>query len=832
MMFRCLNTSNKENIITIQGAKAADSLNPFASIVFQNYDVDTHTTYNMASISCFDHFGDNSNNGSGDIIFKSAYTDGSNMQEQMRIQYNGNVIVGANASRDHKLSVDGSIYATSFCNLLVDDPNSVATNKAPTSRLLNNVYQASIWTSNVAEWSSNASSWASNTFMFASNLLLSASWTSNTAFPWASNTATFASNVSASISNNDVPWLSNSIFNTSNTLMWASNTLTWTSNTTDWVSNTSLPSLSNVIHSYIDATGSFSNSVDFASNTSSWASNAITFSSNFAFTANWLSNTAFPSAIDISTWSSNTSSWLSNTINPQDISFASNVADWLSNGIHPLDIVFASNVADWLSNTSFPWTSNAIAFLSNFALTTNWLSNTAIPSAIDASLWSSNTTSWLSNISIPWLSNAFLFNSNIASWSSNTTSWTSNTAIPWLSNQNIYISNSIDWLSNMSIPWVSNACLISSQIGSWASNTSYWTSNTAIPWLSNENLYTSNSIEWLSNMAFPWVSNACLINSQVGSWASNTAYWTSNTAIPWTSNVAVFGSNTAYWTSNTAIPWASNASRYGSNTSFWTSNAVVFSSNLVVTTSNDVLFKSIGGNVVNNVNVSSSNGSTPLVVTNFTTQESNASPSNISLMIKSISQSNVSNGYGTSIAFFGSRASNYDANTPTSMISSFLSSGANTTNDTWGMRFMIRSNNTIENSVIIRPGYKIGINTEAPTYTLHVNGDIYASGDIIGLSDKRFKTNLEDIINPLDTLTKMKGYYYTRSDTNDSTKRYIGFMAQDLKEVVPEAVTYCEESDSYGVKYDSIIPILVECIKEMSQKIDQMNEQLRQYNPI
>jgi hypothetical protein len=99
-MFKILNNTNKENVIKIQGAKQTVE-SPFATLLFQNYDLDTRQTYDMAGISCYDHFADSNNNGLGDLVFRTNGTGGfggSNVEERMRIMHNGDIIIGSNAS--------------------------------------------------------------------------------------------------------------------------------------------------------------------------------------------------------------------------------------------------------------------------------------------------------------------------------------------------------------------------------------------------------------------------------------------------------------------------------------------------------------------------------------------------------------------------------------------------------------------------------------------------------------------------------------------------------------------------------------------------------------
>jgi hypothetical protein len=121
----------------------------------------------------------------------------------------------------------------------------------------------------------------------------------------------------------------------------------------------------------------------------------------------------------------------------------------------------------------------------------------------------------------------------------------------------------------------------------------------------------------------------------------------------------------------------------------------------------------------------------------------------------------------------------------------------------------------------------VGIGASNPGYRLEVSGAIYSSGDITAFSDKRMKDDLKPIINALDKVEKMQGYTYVRKDydalNEKMGRRHIGFVAQELVDVVPEAVLYDEGSDRFSVNYGSLVAVCVEAIKELRRE----NRELR-----
>ena len=112
----------------------------------------------------------------------------------------------------------------------------------------------------------------------------------------------------------------------------------------------------------------------------------------------------------------------------------------------------------------------------------------------------------------------------------------------------------------------------------------------------------------------------------------------------------------------------------------------------------------------------------------------------------------------------------------------------------------------------------IGIGTTNPTAKLTVTGDIKATGDIIAFStsDIRLKTNIQPIASALDKIDQISGVEYDwNSDLQSTyTGHDVGVLAQEIEKILPEAVTTRE--DGYkAVKYEKIIPLLIQAIKEL-----------------
>ena len=106
---------------------------------------------------------------------------------------------------------------------------------------------------------------------------------------------------------------------------------------------------------------------------------------------------------------------------------------------------------------------------------------------------------------------------------------------------------------------------------------------------------------------------------------------------------------------------------------------------------------------------------------------------------------------------------------------------------------------------------------------------IRASGDVIAFnsSDERYKDNIQPISSPLSKVNKIGGYEFDWNDKQDVYEGHdIGVIAQEVQKVLPEVVG--EKSDGYlGVKYEKIVPLLIESIKDLSKKTKKLEREIK-----
>lgn len=122
---------------------------------------------------------------------------------------------------------------------------------------------------------------------------------------------------------------------------------------------------------------------------------------------------------------------------------------------------------------------------------------------------------------------------------------------------------------------------------------------------------------------------------------------------------------------------------------------------------------------------------------------------------------------------------------------------------------------------------EVGANAEIGGY-LQV-AEVRATGNIItnySASDIALKENLQIINNSLDKVSQINGYTFNYIDRPE--ERVTGVVAQEIEKVLPEVVFDHERNNGTykAVRYDNIIPLLIEAIKELKGKVNDLESRL------
>jgi hypothetical protein len=163
----------------------------------------------------------------------------------------------------------------------------------------------------------------------------------------------------------------------------------------------------------------------------------------------------------------------------------------------------------------------------------------------------------------------------------------------------------------------------------------------------------------------------------------------------------------------------------------------------------------------------------------------------------------------------------------------------------------ITNGNGVSGNINISAGQSIGTGDNVQFNSLGVgtspsgtSGEIRATNQITAYySDARLKENIELIPNALDKIDSLKGVTYNANSIAESfgfinKERQVGVLAQDVKEVLPEAVKpapfdimlfegteMSKSGENYmTVQYEKLVPLLVEAIKELRQEVKELKE--------
>lgn len=144
---------------------------------------------------------------------------------------------------------------------------------------------------------------------------------------------------------------------------------------------------------------------------------------------------------------------------------------------------------------------------------------------------------------------------------------------------------------------------------------------------------------------------------------------------------------------------------------------------------------------------------------------------------------------------------------------------------------------------LVYGGFSVTGIATANTYSYHIRGNAFdgkfVRGSVYSTSDARLKTDIEPSGLGLDFINQIQTVDYSWINDSKKTKN-IGVIAQDLKAVVdenyPDFSEYFVQADgaeklpsgeaAYGVHYNRLIPVLLNAVKELSTKVDDLSSEV------
>jgi hypothetical protein len=107
-------------------------------------------------------------------------------------------------------------------------------------------------------------------------------------------------------------------------------------------------------------------------------------------------------------------------------------------------------------------------------------------------------------------------------------------------------------------------------------------------------------------------------------------------------------------------------------------------------------------------------------------------------------------------------------------------------------------------------------------------------------SDNRLKKNVKNMNYGLKELIQLQPKSYNYVYEQDSISNHLGVMAQDLQQIMPELVVEIDPRKTesfrntlpenirdeilYGVKYQELVPVLINAIKELKEEVDTLKQ--------
>ncbi len=146
-----------------------------------------------------------------------------------------------------------------------------------------------------------------------------------------------------------------------------------------------------------------------------------------------------------------------------------------------------------------------------------------------------------------------------------------------------------------------------------------------------------------------------------------------------------------------------------------------------------------------------------------------------------------------------------------------------------------------DSSVVAGSNEQMVFGGDQPISDFLFEGDVHSSGDVVAyFSDPRLKDFHGNITGALDKVNSLGGYYFTENELakeigyrND--RMQVGVNADEVAAVLPEVVTTAlvnenipqdEVRDYKTVKYEKMVPLLIEAIKELTEQNMEMKQRL------
>jgi len=123
----------------------------------------------------------------------------------------------------------------------------------------------------------------------------------------------------------------------------------------------------------------------------------------------------------------------------------------------------------------------------------------------------------------------------------------------------------------------------------------------------------------------------------------------------------------------------------------------------------------------------------------------------------------------------------------------------------------------------------VGTDSFMENGSIRTSGSIYATGDVYSsYSDENLKDIKGNLTSALDKVKTLTGFIYTPNEVAKSLGmpdvQDVGVSAQKVQAIQPEATRPIYDGQYLTVRYERLIPLIIEAIKELDKKIDDLGK--------
>ena len=143
--------------------------------------------------------------------------------------------------------------------------------------------------------------------------------------------------------------------------------------------------------------------------------------------------------------------------------------------------------------------------------------------------------------------------------------------------------------------------------------------------------------------------------------------------------------------------------------------------------------------------------------------------------------------------------------------------------------FCIGDAGNVNNTVVTTQQIRINYACPASSINVTSNGFVSFPYGHTGASDERIKTNIRTIENALDKTLLLRGVNYNDIRIDPDQLR-MGLIAQEVELIIPEVVHTDEKTTMKSIEYQNIVGLLVEAIKELNNKVSNLENIIKKNN--